>query len=89
MKKEKFFVSHTTVAARIFGQCYQIDTFCLPICWLGVDMQLDIPETGQLDERFLGLSLSKANGEMITKVQTTLATGTHPAENSSEFIPLV
>lgn len=89
IKKEKFFVTHTKVAARIFGQCYQIDTFCLLVCWLGVDRQLDVPATGQFGAGFLGLSVSKVKGEMITKVQTTLAYPTLPTENSSEFIPLI
>jgi hypothetical protein len=89
IKKEKFFVSHTkSAAARIFGQCHQTDTFCLLVYWLGVDKQLDVPATGQLGAGFLGLPVSKVNGEMITKVQTTLACATLPAENSSEFIPL-
>jgi hypothetical protein len=52
IKKEKFFVSRTKVAARIFGQCYRIGTFCLPVCWLGVDTQLEVPATGQLGAGF-------------------------------------
>jgi hypothetical protein len=88
-RKETFFVSHTKEAARIFGQCCQIDTFCLPICWLGDDKQLDVPATGQLGAGFLGLSVSKANGEMITKFQTTLVYATLPTGSSSEFIPLI
>jgi len=47
-------------------------------------LQLD-----NLAQVFVGLSLSKAKGEMKTKVQTTLAYATHPTENSSEFIRLV
>jgi hypothetical protein len=81
IKKEKFFVSPTKVAARLCGQCYQIGTFCLPVCWLGVDRQLDVPASGQLDAGFLGISVSKVKGEMITKVQTTLAYATLPTEN--------
>jgi len=61
----------------------------LPVCWLGVDTQLDVPATSQLGAGFLGLTVSKANGEMITKVQTPLAYATLPTENSSEFIPLI
>jgi len=87
--KEKFFVSHTKVAARKFAQRHQVDMFCLPVGWLGVDTQLDVPATGQLGAGFLGLSMSKTNGELITKVQTTVAYVTHPTENSSEFMPLI
>jgi len=72
IKKEKFFVSHTKVAARLFGQCYQIDTFCLPVCWLGVATQLDVPATGQLGAGFLGISVSKVKGEMTTKFRLLL-----------------
>lgn len=72
IKKEKLFVSHTKVAARIFGQCYQLDTFCLPVCWLGIDTQLNVPATGQLDAGFLGLSVSRANGEILRRSRLLL-----------------
>lgn len=89
IKKEKFFVRHTKVAERIIGQCYQIDTFCLPVCWLGVHTQLGLLATGKFGAGFLGLSVSKVNGEMITKVQTTFAYATLLTEISSGFVPLI
>jgi hypothetical protein len=87
IKKEKCFVSHTNVAARIFGQCYQSDTFCLPVCWLDLIRNWMFLQPANLAQVFL--HLSKANGEMITKVQTTLGYATLPTENSSEFILLI